>query len=71
MTATSTSSIVRKINAILQRKGDVYRPVAAFGSVPLGIKNDGTQVVDWDSLLYHPYEGFFPDCFRRSRGRQL
>ena len=52
-----------KINAILQRKGNVYRPVAAFGSVPLGIKNDGTQVVDWDSLLYHPFAGFFPDCF--------
>lgn len=51
------------ISAILQRKGDSYRPVASFGNVFAGLGNDGTAVVDWDSLLYHPYKGFFPDSF--------
>ncbi|HEX4139338.1 MAG TPA: hypothetical protein VHY09_03255, partial [Candidatus Methylacidiphilales bacterium] len=49
---------------ILERKGDVYRPVAALGGIFTGFGNDGTEVVDWDSLLYHPYKGFFPDCFK-------
>ena len=52
-----------KSTAILQRKGDAYRPVASFGNVFAGLGNDGTAVVDWDSLLYHPYKGFFPDSF--------
>jgi hypothetical protein len=52
-----------KVTKILERKGDVYRPVAAFGGVYWVLNPDGTGVVDWDSLLYHPYKGFFPHCF--------
>jgi len=52
-----------KINVILQRRGDVYRPVAAFGYVPAGLGNDGTSIIAWDSLGYHPYKGYFPDSF--------
>ena len=52
-----------RMTIILQRKGDVYRPVTAFGSIYGGFGNDGTGVVDWDALLYHPYKGFFPDSF--------
>ncbi len=52
-----------KINSILQRKGEVYRPVAAFGFVPPTFNNDGTQQIVWDSLMYHPYKGYFPECF--------
>ena len=54
-----------KLTAILQRVGDSYRPVAAFGNVYAGIyNNDGTAVMEWDSLLYHPYPGYFPDSFK-------
>jgi len=52
-----------KKTVILQRQGDVYRPVAAFGNVVAGLGNDGTGVVVWDAVLYHPYGGFFPHCF--------
>jgi hypothetical protein len=53
----------RVVTAILQRKGDIYRPVAAFGTIFTGLNNDGTSVLDWDSLGYHPFKGFFPDSF--------
>jgi hypothetical protein len=52
-----------RMSVILQHKGDVYRPVAAFGSIFTGFDNDGTSVVDWDSIGYHPYRGFFPQSF--------
>jgi len=52
-----------KTTVILQRKGDVYRPVAAFGSVAAGFGNDGTAAVPGETLGYHSYEGFFPHCF--------
>ncbi len=52
-----------KINVILQRKGDVYRPVAAFGNVGPTPGSDGTSIRVWDSLGYHSFKGFFPDSF--------
>ena len=52
-----------KTTVILQHKGDVYRPVAAFGNIPNGFGNDGTTVVDWDALYYHPYKDFYPSSF--------
>lgn len=52
-----------KINVILQRKGDIYRPVAAFGNVFAGFGNDGTSIVAGEIFGYHPYKGFFPDVF--------
>ena len=52
-----------KISVILQRKGDTYRPVAAFGNIPASFGNDGTSILVWDGFGYHPYKGFFPDFF--------
>jgi FlgD Ig-like domain len=52
-----------KINVILQRKGDVYRPVAAFGNISAAFGNDGTSILVADSFGYHPFKGFFPDSF--------
>jgi hypothetical protein len=57
-----------KINTILQRKGDLYRPVAAFGNVVSGSGNDGTFELAPDHLGYHPYKGYFPDCFAGHTG---
>jgi hypothetical protein len=57
-----------KATLILQRTPDSYRPVAAFGSIFAGLGNDGTAVVDWDSVGYHPYPGYFPDSFKGHAG---
>ena len=56
----------------MKRQGDIYRPVAALGrTIERGYGNDGTATIDWDSLGYRPYKGFYPDCFRGPPGRQL
>jgi len=59
--------------SILQRQGDVYRPVAALGSLRRSTKSsldgDGTGVIVWDSDAgYRTYDGFFPECFRGRGG---
>ena len=53
-----------KMTLILQRTNDSYRPVAAFGNVFAGFGNDGTGIVAWDSLGYHPYMGYYPESFK-------
>ena len=57
-----------KMTDILERTSDSYRPVAAFGSVLTGFNNDGTSLLDWDSLGYRPYPGYFPDSFKGHMG---
>lgn len=54
--------------SVLQRQGDIYRPVSALGSVQKqsnpDLKSNGTGQIVWDSDVgYRNYEGFFPDCF--------
>lgn len=57
-----------KALGILERKGDVYRPVAAFGNVMMHPNPDGTGVTIWDSLGHRPYKGYFPDSFIGHQG---
>jgi len=59
--------------SILQRQGDVYRAVAAFGSV--NHRLDAASHVDeigqivWDSDVgYRIYKGFYPECFEGHAG---
>ena len=59
--------------SILQRQGDVYRPVAALGAIRRNGKSvldgDGTGVVLWDSDVgYRVYNGFYPECFQGHGG---
>jgi hypothetical protein len=59
--------------SILERQGDVFRPVAAIGSRgrdPDPLFNlDGTSVPVWDSDLgHHLYRGYFPDFFQDKIG---
>ncbi len=63
------NGVERGVMTIMKRQGDIYRPVAAFGgSIERGFGNDGTATIDWDSLGYRPYKGFYPDCFRGHQG---
>jgi hypothetical protein len=57
-----------KMTVILQRTADGYRPVAALGNDYNGFGNDGTFMIDWDSLGYHPFKGYFPDNFKGHAG---
>ena len=54
--------------SILQRKGDVYRPVAGFGTVHRypqdRMHGTGDAFWIWDDIGYHVYQGFFPAFFR-------
>lgn len=62
----------RGILSILQRDGDIYRAVAAFGTVHCDpqakLSGDGTGTFTGDGGGHHLYEGFFPDCFRGHLG---
>jgi hypothetical protein len=58
--------------SILQRRGDIYRPVAAFGTVHRNpqarMHGTGDAFWVWDDIGYHVYQGFFPTCFRGHLG---
>ena len=58
--------------SILQRQGDIYRPVAALGQAHHNhgaLSSDGTGGTVWDSDIgYHLYDGLFPDFFRGHSG---
>ena len=49
---------------ILQRQGDIYRPVAAFGGVSGEFHNDGRGLDAPDSVGHHLYENYFPPFFK-------
>ncbi|MGB8353794.1 MAG: hypothetical protein WCD79_07910 [Chthoniobacteraceae bacterium] len=59
--------------AILQRQGDIYRAVAAFGSVNHRMNTashvDEIGQIVWDSDVgYRMYKGFYPECFEGHGG---
>jgi hypothetical protein len=59
--------------SIMQRQGDIYRPVAALGQVHDedygAVKEDGTGQTVWDSDVGgRLYKGYFPDFFRGHMG---
>ena len=62
----------RGILSVLQRDGDVYRPVAAFGTVhrdpQARLNGDGTGTFVGDGGGYRLYENVFPECFRGHLG---
>ncbi len=61
---------------IMERDGDIYKAVAAVGSVrrPISPKLtlDGTEHDCWDSDLgHHEYPGWYPDCFKGHSGENF
>ena len=62
----------RSITTVMQRNGDTYRPVAAFGVVHRDpqqrLNGDGTGTFVGDGGGYRLYENVFPPCFRGHLG---
>lgn len=62
----------RGIVSILRRHGDVYRPVAALGTVHRDpqpkLNGMGDETFMHDDFGKHVYKGFFPACFRGHLG---
>ena len=62
----------RGVLSILQRQGDVYRPVAALGTVHRDpnpkVNGKGDETFFRDDFGYHVYRGYFPACFRGHLG---
>lgn len=54
---------------IQQRRGDIWQPVAAVGTIHRWQTDDGTGTTVWDSDVgSHMIKGFRPECFRGHAG---
>jgi hypothetical protein len=57
-----------RMGVILQRRGDIYQPVAAIGSFPYDperrLTPDSDAIADWDSdIMNHVFPHYYPDFF--------
>jgi hypothetical protein len=54
---------------VLEKKGNIFVPVAAVGNLDVWICPHGNDIVWWDSDLgYHDIRNYLPDCFKGRQG---